>query len=121
MKNKIFSILVLCMCIAVATVFLIKSEKVVSQTTYFCGSNFRFDNYIQVSSNNLQTKNITDKFLKALVKMNNYQRFQDFCASAIKGKKGCIQYFDVQAASGGSVLICINPKTKSLVSAEFEQ
>lgn len=118
--NKIFIILILLMLALAAVsaaVFLCKGEK--KENVDICDSNFHFEDFSKINPSHERTKNVSDQFLSELVSLNGVDGVEQFCASAIKGKDNCIQYFQPKASAGGDVHICVNPKTKTLVSVKF--
>lgn len=84
-----------------------------------CNKKFHFDEFKDVVLVDKETKKVSDKFLSELLELNRMRTSTEYCATSIKNKDNCVQYFQPEAAAGGDARVCINPKAKTLVSVEF--
>lgn len=84
-----------------------------------CDGNFHFEEFNEIDNADKEVKSTSDYFLSELISLNGMGSLDGFCAAAIEGRANCIQYFQPKSAVGGDVRICVNPKAKTLSSAEF--
>jgi|TARA_R110001592_G_scaffold94706_1_gene273826 hypothetical protein len=118
--NRIFFVLILLMFTLTAVsaaVFLYKDQK--QENIRICDSKFLFEEFYMINPSHARTKNVTDRLLSKLLILNGDDSVDQYCASAIKGKDHCIQYFQPLASAGGDVRVCVNITAKKLLSAEF--